>query len=227
MEWTFAGKALFVTEVPKTWRSAVRCLKAWRTKDLSDPVYVFDFDKTLVSLPVDIEYVRKRVQLLMKEHDIEGEPRPLLGVLEKMKERGGQRLKDECETIIKEGEMAAVGSSTPMPGLEELDAALKGERWAVVTNNNSDPVKLSIGKWMRQMPSLVVGRNDVQLAKPSPEGLIKAANALGTSNLVYIGDSTSDHQAAENAISLNVIFWGVGEGHKLETLHDVVKKMLS
>ena len=139
---------------------------------LSDSIYVFDFDKTLVTLPVDIEHVRGQVLSLMLKHELPGPARPLLGVLEKMKRIGGDSLKAECENIIKKGELDAIGHATPMMGLKELDASLKGRDWAVHTNNNSNPVARCLEQWMAHGPALIVGRNDVGEPKPNPEGLV-------------------------------------------------------
>lgn len=59
---------------------------------------------------------------------------------------------------------------------------------------------------------LIIGGEDVKEHKPSPEGLLKAIEQLGTqrSNTLYIGDSTVDAETAQRA---KVDFAGVLHGN--------------
>lgn len=54
---------------------------------------------------------------------------------------------------------------------------------------------------IRHLIDIVVGSEDVQKAKPEPEGLLYAVRALSmdAGDVIYVGDSVVDAQTAENA----------------------------
>ena len=68
----------------------------------------------------------------------------------------------------------------------------------------------------------VVTRNDVRLLKPNPEGILKAAHALGcrSTDITFVGDSWADIRAANEAkVEAVALVGGLSLREKLESEH--------
>lgn len=97
-----------------------------------------------------------------------------------------------------------------MEGIEDLieDLNLKKITWGIVTNKArkfAEPIVTS-HPLLKYSHCLICG-DDVISPKPSPEGLIKAANILSkkTSEVIYIGDDRRDVIAANDAGMTSII----------------------
>lgn len=66
-----------------------------------------------------------------------------------------------------------------IPGARDLVAAVPRGRWAVVTSALRGPALRRLDAAGFPEPTLVVGADDVEHGKPSPEGYLAAAAALG------------------------------------------------
>ena len=87
-----------------------------------------------------------------------------------------------------------------------------GAKIGIISTKYAYRIEQTLDKYgCKDMFDIVIGGSDVTQAKPSPEGILKAANALGIdkADVLYCGDSYIDAQAAENA---GVDFAGVTTG---------------
>lgn len=77
-----------------------------------------------------------------------------------------------------------------------------GLQIAVFTSDEPEPTTLFLDRFeLHEIVDVVITAADVTDAKPSPEGLFVIAEALGvtTAELLMVGDSTADRDAARNA----------------------------
>ncbi len=89
-------------------------------------------------------------------------------------------------------------------GIEELIMFLEEENipWGIVTNKfKRFAEKIIQNNPLLQKSQLLITPDDVCIAKPNPEGLIKAANILGLlpGQCIYAGDHIKDLEAGSNA----------------------------
>jgi len=89
-------------------------------------------------------------------------------------------------------------------GVEELIAFLEEENipWGIVTNKFKRFAKKIIqNNPLLQKSQVLITPDDVNIAKPNPEGLLKAANILGLPPdlCIYVGDHLKDLEAGSNA----------------------------
>jgi phosphoglycolate phosphatase len=99
----------------------------------------------------------------------------------------------------------------PVPGLHDLLAELKtGYRVAVATNRGATLPGVIERFGLRALLDLAVGIYDVARPKPFPDMIEKCITHFGIApdEAVYVGDTTSDYQAARAA---GAHFIGVGE----------------
>ena len=89
-------------------------------------------------------------------------------------------------------------------GVEELIIFLEEENipWGIVTNKfKRFAEKIIQNNLLLQKSQVLVTPDDVSIAKPNPEGLIKAANILDLppDQCIYVGDHLKDLEAGSNA----------------------------
>lgn len=92
------------------------------------------------------------------------------------------------------------------------DIKRQGSSAAIVSTKRRARIEEGIEKFqIQELIALVIGDEDVTRSKPDPEGIEKAALRLGVqkSELLYIGDTILDAEAAQNA---GVDFAGVTTG---------------
>jgi len=91
----------------------------------------------------------------------------------------------------------------PLPGARELLQALDGVglRWAIATSSRPEQVGKSIEALKLSKSPTILDGSRVEHAKPAPDLLLFAAQALGVepSTAWYVGDSVWDMQAARAA----------------------------
>lgn len=80
---------------------------------------------------------------------------------------------------IEERELADVEGVRALPGARELLERLPGGRWAVVTSGSGELVRRRLDAAGLPEPEVLISADDVREGKPSPEGYLKAARALG------------------------------------------------
>lgn len=103
-----------------------------------------------------------------------------------------------------EGKRVMIEQSRLLPGAAELLASLRerGCKVAIVSTKHSETIRNILAfRGLDGLPHLVVGGSDVSAPKPDPEGLNRAAEALGLKKeeILFCGDTVIDACAAQNA----------------------------
>lgn len=76
-------------------------------------------------------------------------------------------------------EAAEEGGETQVPGAAALLAALPPDRWAVFTSATYDLARHRMAAVGLPLPAVLIGADNVQHGKPSPDGYVQAAERLG------------------------------------------------
>jgi HAD superfamily hydrolase (TIGR01509 family) len=174
--------------------------------------WIFDLDGTLV------DTVGTRIVAWMRTFEAEGIPADraqvssLIGsdgkrMARAVAEAAGQAIdSDRAEEIDRRsGEIYSELNTDPkvLPGVVDLLHALdaRERRWAIATSSRREQVGASIKALKLSSPPTVVDGSDVQHAKPAPDLLLLAAQALGVEpeRCWYVGDAIWDMQAAAAA----------------------------
>ncbi|MYE46941.1 MAG: HAD family hydrolase [Chloroflexi bacterium] len=175
---------------------------------------LFDFDHTLADLGSHVRWGDARRELLAW-YEQRGVPREELGSgtvsLYARVAASGLLPEGALEATLRgaakilgryEGE--AIPTTRLLPGVREALRTLEGSgRHAGVVSSNSREVVRAIleGERVADRFGAIVGREDVRLPKPAPEGLLLACERLGVlpGEAVYAGDNVADIEAARAA----------------------------
>lgn len=173
------------------------------------PIIVWDLDGTILDTePAIIETYRRLFMKYGKESDFDQTKQlEVLGPpLRKMfpiyfKDQDVEKLIEEYREINYELHKDYV---KPMKNAKEVLEALykDGYRMAIVSTKMKSGVEFGLGLFdMNKYFEVIVGEGDVSKGKPDPEGIIQACKMMNVSHddLIYIGDSNTDIQAATSA----------------------------
>ena len=126
---------------------------------------------------------------------------------------GEERL-DECHDALCRhySELQGALGDGPYEGVREMLAALAaaGYPLGIVTGKGRRLWQVTEAVFAPQLFGVVVTEDDVRAAKPDPEGLIAAAEALriAPARIVYVGDSVADLAAGRAAgMSVGAALW--------------------
>jgi phosphoglycolate phosphatase len=116
---------------------------------------------------------------------------------------------DRIEHALARGGRAFDDTVRAMPMIPLVDVAVlmhelraAGLGVAVFTSDEPDPTTMFLDHFgLHDLVGVVITAADVSEAKPSPEGLVTIATALGTTTerLLMVGDSVADREAAHAA----------------------------
>ncbi|MFZ5632380.1 MAG: HAD family hydrolase [Bacillota bacterium] len=156
-------------------------------------------------------------------------------VREKGEEWGfpGNHLNSLIDSIYDTYDLDAASRWRPVHGLHDLLGLLKGEyKIALVSNVGKKGLNEALLKFgLENSFGLVVTRNDVQMLKPSGEGLLKAIEwaRVRKENVIHIGDSLSDIYAARNTgVKTGIVLGGENKPEILLQEHpDIVLDKLA
>lgn len=172
--------------------------------------YFFDFDYTLVNSekgivgcfvntmkdfgiePPVYEYIRSTIGM-----PIEAEVEKLTGLTGEQNEAFINRYKKYADEI-----MTANTHFFPdtLPALRRIKEA--GSKVAIVSTKTRHRImeKFQLDK-VTELVDVVIGREDITLCKPNPQGIFIAMEKLGAKaeEILYLGDSLYDAGAAKNA----------------------------
>ena len=81
--------------------------------------------------------------------------------------------------ILEQAEIDDVEGITPLPGVEQLLAALPPDRWAIVTSCTRPLAEVRIRVAGLPVPRLIITASDITHGKPHPEPYQKGAAGLG------------------------------------------------
>ncbi len=178
---------------------------------------LFDLDGTLVEFKFDVKASRRAMIEWLRQQgfDISGltentrtqsiiDIAALQWKTRGRSEKGFEAIRESLSDILDEFEFNAFGEAKPHSGALQTLEALKhcNILEAIITNSGRKPVDSILDRFgFSKYVDLVITRNEVRSLKPNPEGLIKAINILHlkTNEVVYVGDSIIDIEAAKNA----------------------------
>lgn len=100
--------------------------------------------------------------------------------------------------MVDEMERADTAGVVALPGAEEFIANLHRARWAVVTSGGRSVALARLRSARLGLPPVLIGAEDVEHGKPSPEGYLKAAERIGAdpANVAVIEDAPVGIQGA-------------------------------
>lgn len=202
----------------------------------------FDFEGTLVDFQWNLEGAVTEVTAAMSREGIS--PAVLEGMnyasvynFIKGKEQEWGFTEGYLVTIIAsiydKYDLDAASRWHPVDGLAETLRQLDGYRLAMVSNIGRSGLARVLPRFgLEHSFSFTVNRNDVNLLKPDPEGLLQAITALGAAKdeVIHIGDSLSDLYAARKAgVKIGIILGGENKPEVLlnEELDLVIDKFSS
>ncbi len=181
---------------------------------------VFDLDGTLIQSNIDYMGIRDKVREMLIDlvspdeyQIIKDTPTTILNLVELVKEKdtvGG--FYEKAWQIVEEAEQIGyeqakidddVHSTLTTLQLENLDIA-------IFTNNSRKLTDYGMKQFeLHQYTDVIITRDDVEEAKPNPEGLFKIMNHFNksTKQTIFIGDSWLDAETAQVA-GVDFIYFG-------------------
>lgn len=181
---------------------------------------LFDFDYTLVdSSDAILHCFYTATDQLELTRKASGSIKSSIGMtLENMYKKLYSEDVQNTEEFIRlymiEADKSATDMTTFFSDAEELLTFLRKEQFkiGIVSTKNRSRINESLVKYnMDQYFDIVIGGEDVKEHKPSPEGIQKAIEELHLTleDIIYVGDSLFDFNAAKNA---QVLFYAVLNG---------------
>ena len=172
---------------------------------------LFDLDGTLIDSSPDfvkclntllIENNRSAIQESDIRHLVSDGSNVLLKNF--LKPSSNEELENFREAFFKLYHEELEDGSNFFEGVEELITFLEEANipWGIVTNKfKRFAEKIIQNNPLLQQSQVLITPDDVSIAKPNPEGLIKAANILGLlpDQCIYVGDHLKDLEAGSNA----------------------------
>jgi len=168
---------------------------------------LFDFDGTLTK-PGSLDFNIIRSTL--------GCPRgsPILEFIRGIVSPAGQA---EAFRILNEFETEAARQSHPNAGAEEVIEFLRarGLKMGIISRNSLDSIQTALKNFKRLQPSdfaVILSRDDPFSPKPSPEGILAAAETLNVpvAQVLVIGDFVFDVEAGHKAGALTAFLTNQG-----------------
>ena len=175
---------------------------------------LFDFDHTLADLGSHVRWGDARRELLAwyEECGVPGDaigPGAISlyariatsGVLPEAALEAAQR---GAAAILDRSEAGGIAAASLLPDVREALRALEGSGLlaGVVSSNSREVLRAILEReGVAARFGVLVGREDVRLPKPAPEGLLLACERLGIAprEAVYAGDNVADIEAARAA----------------------------
>jgi len=184
-------------------RPVKTCIKTLRA-------ILFDFDGTLVELPVNYSRMRKKLRVLFNKYNVSSEFKPLIPSVERclsvLKRKGIpnggiEKVRKAAYDIMDGEELFAIKSSRLMLGSKEVlnFAKKRGIKIVVFTRNCSRCVNAVFKKYNFPKPDLIASRDKVKMLKPDKEHINYVLKKLRLSNedCIIIGDSFHDVEAGK------------------------------
>lgn len=174
---------------------------------------ILDVDGTVATCPYDFEAMRQAVTRAAARWGVNADELPERGIIERIAlvaERLGGRaagFREEAEAAVCELEVAAAQGAGLLPGAAEALAALRrqGLKIGLITRNCRAAAARALSG-LREY-DLLLTREDVPLAKPDPDHVVRCAGALGCQpeHTAVVGDHAFDMQAGRAAGALACI----------------------
>ncbi len=181
---------------------------------------VFDLDGTLIQSNINYMGIRDEVREMLKDlvppdefQIIRNTPTTILNLVELVKEKdtlGG--LYEKAWQIVEKAERIGYENAKIDDDVHSTLNKLQSENFdiAIFTNNSRKLTDYGMQKFLLdQYTDVVITRDDVEEAKPNPEGLIKIMKYFNKSaeQTIFIGDSWLDAETAKIA-GVDFIYFG-------------------
>jgi len=172
----------------------------------SQTTILFDLDKTLLALPVDIEGARDELHHFFAQRGILRTFRPILVTIREAARAASDDLREQvfleqnAMAILARYDLEASKHATPCSKARSVISELHSRHitLGIVTNNGRACVipALTAAGISPDSFKVIIGREDVSNPKPAPEGLLHAVRAVGLTNVLwYVGDQQTDVRA--------------------------------
>lgn len=156
---------------------------------------VYDFDGTLVSLPVDWDAATTELAADLRSVGIDPGTGSLWDLLELAESTGNL---DRFEAVVGKHEREAAREAPVLPLADELRE--QEGPVGVCSLNSEAACRIAMDRHNLRTDA-VVGRDSVESYKPDPEPLLATISAMGVdpADAVFVGDSERDHETAVQA----------------------------
>jgi len=202
---------------------------------------VLDVDGTIATCPYDFDAMRAAVARIAARRDIDTASLGVPGIIEQIAlvadrlGEGGQAFRDEAQAAVRAIEVSAARGASLLPGAQEALADLRrsGLAVALITRNCREAAEIVL-RDCDGCCAVLLTRDDVPLAKPDPDHVLRAIAALGrvADHTVVVGDHDYDMQAGRAAgVRLSVAvrtgnrpdeaLRAAGADHIIDTLADL------
>ena len=172
---------------------------------------LFDFDGTLFDLHISWGNIQQYIYNHYKSKY--GVEIPLFNRFHAMfdfiKKEKGENEKQFYYNYLENQEVDAANEKKYSPtwltnqGLDKIGEKIHYDTFfGIISSNFHETImEILIQRGMVDKFQIIIGRDDVENAKPNPEGILRVINAynLKRENVLFIGDSPIDEEAAQNA----------------------------
>jgi phosphoglycolate phosphatase len=170
---------------------------------MSEPaVVVVDLDNTLVSLEVDWDAVKDRLERLAEAAGTDVEDEGIWPLMEAAQQPGRDSLLAEMEQVVTEAELAGAHGPRNEALIRWLDETADGRPVSVLSLNSRAAVSRALElNGLAERIAEVVARDDVRRVKPDPEGMLILAerHRVEPGAILFVGDKDGDRECAEAA----------------------------
>jgi phosphoglycolate phosphatase-like HAD superfamily hydrolase len=170
---------------------------------MSEPeVLVVDLDNTLVSLEVDWDAVKERLERLAEAVGADVEDEGIWPLMEAAQQPGRDSLLAEMEQVVTEAELAGAHGPRNEALIRWLDENGGGRPVSVLSLNSRAAVARALElNGLAERIAEVVARDDVRRVKPDPEGMLLLAERhdVDPGAILFVGDKDGDRECAEAA----------------------------
>ena len=172
---------------------------------------LFDFDETLVYLPIDYDNVKRRLKKLFLQFGIKSDFHPLIESINDsllklenhVSKLSASEIKKKAYAILEDEELKSIKNAKLVEGAKEVLSFLKENHVSivVVSRNGRKCIEKSVMKLNIPQPDLIVSRDDVIELKPSPKHAIVALEKLNLrpSEALLVGDGYHDVALGKNS----------------------------
>ncbi|MCW1296178.1 MAG: HAD family hydrolase [Candidatus Parvarchaeota archaeon] len=174
---------------------------------------LFDFDGTLVNIPINYKKIRLELKKLFLIHGIKTDFKIILKSIEKaykIKDHEKvNKLVNEAFSIVTKYEISGAKRAKEVLGAHNLLKKLKehGFKIAIISRNSYESIEIALKKTkLDKYIDLIISREDVKKIKPHPEMIKKALGylKLKSSEVLVVGDHLYDIIAASRAKVISI-----------------------